>query len=175
MRLLRRPADKPQVHLPAENGSHNTAAQDLLVIGAHGGAGTSTIAALMRPAWDMGSLGHRLGHGRPPLQTKGRPLVVVTRNTVAAARHATNAVTALTDQAIAIAALVIVADGAGPEPRDATARYSLLEGRVRGVVRVPFIPGLRLVDDVAHLDEVPGRVQDALTTIWELAYSRPGN
>jgi hypothetical protein len=162
-----------EVHLPTDNGSHHTAPQDLLVVGAHGGAGTSTIAALMRPAWDMGSLHHLLQPGRPPIRTKGRPLIVVARNTVAAAWHATNAVTMLAGQDIVIAALVIVADGAGPEPRDATARFSLLEGRVRGVVRMPFIPGLRLVDDIAAVD-LPGRVHDTLATLWELAYGRSG-
>ncbi|SEF78460.1 hypothetical protein SAMN04489712_10222 [Thermomonospora echinospora] len=140
--------------------------------GAHGGAGTSTIARLMYPAWDMGSLEHLLGPGHPPLRDRRRPLAVVTRNTVAAARHATNAVTALHQAATPIAALVIVADGAGSEPRDATARFSLLQGRVGGIVRMPFISDLRLVDDATTID-LPKRARDALGAIRALAYGHP--
>ncbi|MBA9007306.1 hypothetical protein [Thermomonospora cellulosilytica] len=98
-------------------------------------------------------------------------MLVVARNTVAAARHATDAVTALHHAGVPIAGLVIVADGAGPEPRDATARFCLLEGRVRGVVRMPFVPGLRLVDDVTQIP-LPERARDALASIRHLAHGR---
>lgn len=170
MRLLRR--QMAGVHPPAEDGSHGGAPEHLVVVGAHGGAGTSTIAALLRPAWDLGTVGHLTGTGRMPAVAQSRPLLVVARNTVATARHATDAVTALHNAGVPIAVLVIVADGAGPEPRDATARFSLLEGRVRGAVRMPFMPGLRLVDDVTGF-ELPSRVRDALAAIRHLAHGQP--
>lgn len=139
--------------------------------GAHGGAGASTLAALMQPAWDLGPLQPLLGLGRPLLRDRERPLVVVARNTVAAARHATNAVTALHQTGTPIAALVIVADGAGSEPRDATARFRLLQGRVGGIVRMPFISDLRLVDDATAID-LPRRVREALGALRALVYGR---
>lgn len=147
--------------------------QDLMVIGAHGGAGTSTLADLLRPAWDLGAINHLAGSDRPPLRAEGRLLVVVARNTVAAAWHATNAVTALCGHTAPIAALVIIADGAGKEPRDATARFSLLESRVHGTVRMPFVPALRLVDHVRAI-ELPEKATAALTRIRDLADAHPG-
>ncbi len=162
MRLLRRRV--ADVHSPAEAGDRDATTDRPAVIGAHGGAGTSTIAALLRPAWDLGSVAHLAGTGRMPVLARSRPLLVVARNTVAAARRATDAVTALHHAGVPIAGLVIVADGAGAEPRDATARFSLLEGRVRGVVRMPFVPGLRLVDDVTQIP-LPERARDALASI----------
>ncbi|WP_433333002.1 hypothetical protein [Spirillospora sp. CA-294931] len=150
--------------------------RELVVVGAHGGAGTTTLAALLRPAWDMGTISDLLEPGRPPVQPKGRPLVLVTRNSVAAAQRATRAVTAIDatrDTSSAhLAALVIVGDGAGPEPRDATARFALLEGRVRELVRMPFVPALRLVDDPTQV-RLPRKVEGVLNRILDVALAHP--
>lgn len=99
-------------------------------------------------------------------------MVLVTRNTVAAAWSATRAVTLLHSHAVPIAALVIVSDGAGPEPRDATARFSMLEGRAGGVVRVPFAPALRLVDHIRAVTP-PDKVLAAVAQIRALVHARP--
>ncbi|MEU9845323.1 hypothetical protein AB0C69_39635 [Actinomadura sp. NPDC048032] len=37
---------------------------DVVLAGAHGGAGTSTLAALLPAAWDMGSIGQLLDLGQ---------------------------------------------------------------------------------------------------------------
>ena len=44
--------------------------------------------------------------------------------------------------------LAVVSDG-WPEPAAATSRFRLLEPQVGAVIRVPFVPGLRLADDPA--------------------------
>src|ERR1035438_3295559 len=69
--------------------------REIVVIGAHGGAGVTTLAVLLRPAWDMGIV-PRPARDRPPLRAWGRPVVLVSRNTVAAAARATAAVNAIT-------------------------------------------------------------------------------
>ena len=51
-----------------------------MVAGAHGGAGVTTLAALLQPAWDLGAPRHT-GREFPPLRSGGRPVVLVARNT----------------------------------------------------------------------------------------------
>jgi hypothetical protein len=121
------------------------AAPEIAVVGAHGGAGTTTLAVLLQPAWDMGTV-RRPARGRPALQARGRPIALVTRNTAAAATRATSAVNAITCQGERVAVLAIVSDGL-PEPAAAAYRFELLAARVGAVVRVPFIASLRAADD----------------------------
>lgn len=139
---------------------------DVVVVGAHGGAGTSTLAALLPAAWDMGSIGPLLELGRSPLRAKGRPVVVAARNTPVAARNATAAIGALCDWDERVSALAIVSDG-GPESREATARFALLDGRVGGVVRVPHVRALRLVEDPAAVD-LPSKARHAIDELRRL-------
>ncbi|MFG2245840.1 hypothetical protein [Spirillospora sp. NPDC048823] len=140
--------------------------------GAHGGAGTSTLAALLPAAWDMGPIRPLLELGRSPLRAKGRPVVLAVRNTAVAAKHATAAIGALSDWDERVSALAIVSDG-GTESRDATARFALLEGRVGGVVRVPHVRALRLVDDPCLVD-LPGKARQALDELRRLAGTSTG-
>src|SRR4051794_11079441 len=70
-------------------GADMRASRELVVVGAHGGAGATTLARLLWPCWDLGSIAAAVQSGRPPVQTKGRPLVLACRNTVAGARAAT--------------------------------------------------------------------------------------
>src|ERR1700722_6228239 len=88
---------------------------ELVVAGAHGGAGTSTLAALLAPAWDMGVVQPALIGG---LRPGGRPVVLVARNTVAAAGQAVTAVTAVTGSGLSVAVLAVISDGL-PEPAGA--------------------------------------------------------
>ncbi|MFI0351017.1 hypothetical protein [Actinomadura sp. 9N407] len=164
-----------RIRAHAHAGDPDATPHNLLVIGAHGGAGTSTLAALLDPAHDLGTVDRLSDADRSRLQTQG-PVAIVARNTVAAAWHATRAVTAVAatcqETGGHIAALVIVSDGAGSEPREATARFGLLQGRVRGLVRMSFVPMLRLVDDPTTV-MLPAKARDALETVLELAFSRP--
>jgi hypothetical protein len=143
---------------------------DLVVAGAHGGAGTTTIATLVGGAWDMGPIVD-VDPAYPGVRAHGRPLIVVCRNTVPAARYATRAVTALHAAGEPVTVLVVVGDGAGREPQDATARFALLEGRLGGTVRMPFVPALRLVDDPAQV-ALPASALRALEQIRDLVGAR---
>ncbi|WP_346049690.1 hypothetical protein, partial [Actinomadura chokoriensis] len=55
----------------------------------------------------------------------------------------------------------------GPESREATARFALLEGRVTGVVRVPHVRALRLVEDPSEV-VLPGKARQALDELRRL-------
>ncbi|MFP3965391.1 hypothetical protein SMC26_23995 [Actinomadura fulvescens] len=142
---------------------------ELVVVGAHGGAGTSTLAALLAPSWDLGSI-TVLDLRHPQVLPATRPLVLVCRNTAAGTRAATLAVTALGDRGQPVAALVIVSDG-WPEPKGAAARLTMLHGRVGAMVRIPFIASLRAVDDPTSV-RLPTRAQTALATVRGLTTTR---
>ena len=120
----------------------------VLIWGAHGGAGTSTLAAWLHPACDMGAM--RPGHypRYPAWVANGRPVIVACGTTACASRAATAAVAAMTGAGAAVCVLAVVSDG-WPEPAAAGARFRLLEPRLGAVIRVPFVPGLRLADDPA--------------------------
>jgi hypothetical protein len=135
-------------------------AAEIVVAGAHGGAGTSTLAVLLAPAWDMGTIG---APDSSVLRPAGRPVVLVVRNTVTAAARAAVAVTA----AVPVAVLVVVGDGL-PEPAEATYRFRVLEGRVGAVVRMPFIPAFRVAASPAQV-RLPRRARRALAEIRALA------
>lgn len=120
--------------------------RELVLWGAHGGAGTTTLAILLQPAWDMGAMRLKQDPRRSPASPQGRPVLVVCRNTAWSARRATSVVSAITRPGGRVAVLVIVSDG-WPEPESATARFRLLDTRVGAVVRMPFVPALRLADD----------------------------
>ena len=124
--------------------------RELVIWGAHGGAGTTTLAAWLQPAWDMGAMSPEPGPSCPATFARGRPLVVVCRNTAWSARQATKAVTAVTSQEGKVAVLAVVSDG-WPESAGARHRFRLLEAQVGAVVRVPFVFGLRMADDPAEV------------------------
>jgi len=138
---------------------------EIVLVGAHGGAGVSTLAALLSPAWDMGAVrGPRSGG---PLRAAGRPVVLAARNTVAAASRAVAATTAITGQGTRVAVLVVVSDGL-PEPAEARYRFRVLESRVGAVVRMPFVPALRAAGSPLQVD-LPRRASKALAEIRALA------
>ena len=141
---------------------------ELVVAGAHGGAGTSTLAALLAPAWDMGVVQPALIGG---LRPGGRPVVLVARNTVAAAGRAVTAVTAVTGSGLLVAVLAVISDGL-PEPAEARYRFRVLDGRVGAVVRVPFAPALRAAGDPLQVN-LPRRARQALARIRALAAEQP--
>src|SRR5580692_10157453 len=78
--------DRPQPHgVPPRTAGYRPP-DGIVLAGAHGGAGTSTMAVLLAPAWDMGPVsGATAGGG---LRPGGRPVVLAVRNTVPAAGRA---------------------------------------------------------------------------------------
>ena len=138
---------------------------EIVLVGAHGGAGTSTLAALLGPAWDAGVIRDPGRAG--PLRTGGRPVVLVARNTVMAAARAIAATTTITRQGTPIAVLVVVGDGL-PEPAEARYRFRVLEGRVGAVVRMPFIPALRAAGSPQQVNP-PRKARRTLAQIRTLA------
>ena len=139
---------------------------EIVVAGAHGGAGTLTLAALLRPAWDLGAVPVPGGRGGP-LRPGSPPVVLVARSTVAAAGRAVDATTALTGPGARIAVLVVVSDGL-PEPAEARYRFRLLEGRIGALVRMPFVPAFRVAASPLHVD-LPRKAARALAEIRALA------
>lgn len=119
---------------------------ELVIWGAHGGAGTTTLATWLQPAWDTGAMRPEPDPPYPAILARGRALVVTCRNTVWSASQATKAITVVTGNGGPVAVLAVVSDG-WPEPATATRRFRLLEPQVGAVIRVPFVPALRAADD----------------------------
>jgi hypothetical protein len=124
--------------------------RELVICGAHGGAGTTTLATWLQPAWDMGAIPPGPDTPHPAALAHGRALVVVCRNTAWSAVQATKAVNAVTSQGGTVAVLAVVSDG-WPESAGARYRLRLLEAQVGAVIRVPFVFGLRMADDPAEV------------------------
>jgi hypothetical protein len=122
----------------------------VLVWGAHGGAGTSTLAAWLHPACDMGSMRPGLYPRYPAWVANGRPVIVACGTTAHAAHAATTAVTAVRRAGAVVCVLAVVSDG-WPEPAVTAARFRLLGPQVGAIVRVPFVPAIRLADDPAAI------------------------
>ena len=157
-------ADRPRQHRGGPPRPARRQPPDGIVLaGAHGGAGTSALAVLLAPAWDMGVISGPAAGG---LRPGGRPVVLAARNTVAAAGRAVTAVSAITRAGAWVAVLVVVSDGL-PEPAEARYRFRVLEGRVGAVVRMPFVPAFRVTADPSHVD-LPRRARQALAEIRAL-------
>jgi hypothetical protein len=141
--------------------------RDLLVWGAHGGAGATTLAVLTAPARDMGTLRSEADYRYPPPDLAGNPVLVACRCTTWSALKAQTAITALTGAGGQVKVLAVVSDG-WPEPPIATAWFRLLSAQVGAVVRVPFLPRLRLCNDPA-LVPLTRTARHAVTAIRSLA------
>jgi hypothetical protein len=111
----------------------------------------------------MGAIGQLAGG----LRSGSRPVVLVARNTVVAASRAITATTAVTAAGVPVAVLVVVGDGL-PEPAEARYRFRVLEGRVGGVVRMPFVPAFRAAASPGQV-HLPRRARQALAEIRALA------
>jgi len=134
-----------------------------VVWGAHGGAATTTLAAWLQPAWDMGAMTAVPDPPYPAKVANGRALIIACRSTAWSAGQATRAVAAVTSQGGQVAVLAVVSDG-WPEPLAALSRFRLLEPQAGALVRVPFIPVLRLADDPATVP-LPRKARRALVQI----------
>lgn len=145
--------------LPAGEQAH----RELSIWGAHGGTGTSTLAAWLWPARDLGAMRDGPGPACPSSIAARRALVITCRNTAWSAARATIAVAAVTRRGGHVAVLAVVSDG-WPEPERATTRFGVLEPHVSAVVRIPFVAGLRPADDPATVT-LPGKALRALAEI----------
>jgi hypothetical protein len=153
---------------PVARGRHHRL--EMVIWGAHGGAGTTTLATWLQPARDAGAMSPAVDPVLPAVMTAGRVLVVACRCTAWSAAQADDAVAAVTDQDGQVAVVAVVSDGR-PEPHLATVRFQLLAARVGAVVRVPFVAGLRLADDPGTVP-LPRPVLRALAQI-QAAAGRP--
>jgi hypothetical protein len=127
----------------------------------------TTLARLLHPAWDLGVV-RRPDHG--PLWPAGRPVLLVTRNTVGAAGRAVAATRLLGEQGVQVTVLVVIGDGL-PEPTEARYRFRVLEGRVGAVLRMPFVAAFRIAADPLSVD-LPRRALRALAEIRALAHNQ---
>jgi hypothetical protein len=143
---------------------HYPPAAWVIVAGAHGGAGASTLAALLGAARDVGVVSPNAPGGG--LRPDGRPVVLVARSTVTAAGRAVAAVTAMDAGGVRVTVLVVTGDGL-PEPAEARYRFRVLEGRVGAVVRMPFVSAFRAAGNPRQV-ELPRRAQRALGEIRAL-------
>jgi hypothetical protein len=141
----------------------------MVLVGAHGGAGVTTLATLLRPAWDLGTV-RQAGPASVPLRPAGRPVLLVARNTAPAAAQAVAATRLLSEQHVQVAILAVISDGL-PEPAEARYRFRVLEGRVGAVIRVPFVPAFRVAADPLAV-RLPRRMRRALTEIRSLTHEQ---
>jgi len=169
---LPRPA-APHRTAPSRVARYGWQRRELVIWGAHGGAGSSTLAAWLQPAWDMSPMGPGPDPPYPAEVAHGRPLLIACRNTAWSARQATTAVTAVTGQGGHVAVVAVVSDG-WPEPPAATARFQLLESHADAVIRVPFVPALRLADDPAGVP-LPRATRRALDQIRAVTGRTPSD
>ncbi|GAB3456245.1 hypothetical protein GCM10027570_37530 [Streptomonospora sediminis] len=137
-------------------------AREIVLLGCHGGAGTTTLRILLKTPWELGAYSVE----NSDIATFGRPLTLVTRDNAAAAIRAADVVAHVAAAGAEIAALVVVADGSGPEPRAATAALRTAEPNVGSLIRFPHVAGLRQVD-IAEVEQVrlPKKAQQALVEI----------
>lgn len=151
---------------PARTDGAFGEARELILMGAHGGAGVTTLAALLGNACDLGAIRPN-HHGLVPLRAAGRPVVLVTRNTVRASAQAAAAIGAIRTLSTPIAVLVVVSDGL-PEPAEARYRFRLLADDVGAVIRVPFVAAFRIADDPARVD-LPRKARRVIACIRPVA------
>ena len=114
-------ADRPVWRVP--EAAHRAGR---VVWGAHGGAGTTTLAIWLLPAWDLGTAQPAMHPRYPAAIAAGRPLILHCRCTAWSARAATIAVAAVTRAGGQVTVLAAVSGG-WPEPCAAPARFGLLE------------------------------------------------
>ncbi|MEV0732254.1 hypothetical protein [Polymorphospora sp. NPDC050346] len=144
----------PQVAPAASGGAARPT-----VAGCHGGAGTTTVASLLAPASDAGTLW--------PTATSG-PLVLVTRGTLYGARRATLALAHMREAGVVPAVLVVVAEGPLPQPQGVALRLRLLSSRVPAIVRLPYVTRWRYLDDPLS-QRLPRRLRQPLQQILTAA------
>lgn len=123
---------------------------NVIVIGTHGGAGTSTLVSMLDPSGSGRVIewrpGMREGHDRIPL--------LVARSTALGLKAASEWVSRWRRD-LRRPALAVVADAPLGTPRIVRYRIRALERQVLAVVTVPYVYELRQSDDVDHVRDRP--------------------
>ena len=174
---------------PGAPGAAYQAGGQIVVVPAHGGAGASTLAEWLRrelssmPAgqeWRVGVTAALPDADPAQIAASARlrvpppavPVIIAAHGNAQGARRAVIAVSVLEQRGTWPAAIALVADGAGPEPRQTTQYLDLIGNRAGPVVRVPFVPQLRT-------GALPGAVRmrrglrEAVTGLLMLAAPEP--
>lgn len=151
----RRPSAARQAR-PAPTGPPNVRREaaiepGFLVAAAHGGAGASTVAALLEIALGAGSAAEPTA-AAAVLASRRRTLLVVAR---ANAYGLMQAASRLPEVAHHRPVLVLVADAPAGDPVAVRFRLRALDPLVSGVARVPFLPWLRAADHASDLADSP--------------------
>ena len=133
------------------------------VVACHGGAGASTVARLLEPAMDLAWVRDWVDYAAR-WQRHMVPLVLVARGTAAGTAAATETLAGAVGAGLRPAVLVVVVDGPWPEPRAARARIRLMAGRVGAVVRLPYVPRWRYVEDPLA-EPIPNKIAAAVDAI----------
>jgi hypothetical protein len=144
----------PQNHRSGESETVTRFPAGLWLVGIHGGAGTTTLAAAgvgidsgrrwpKRPEWSKPGL--RPAPGPPP-----GGLLLVVRETAAALTMATKATAAVQQGRVPdwlqVLGLVVVAAGPGKPAKIVRERLELAKGWMPEVWRVPWVPELLAID-----------------------------
>jgi hypothetical protein len=166
--------------------------RQIVIIPAHGGAGASTLVTLLHRMLAAAQAGHgwraaaaqALPDGDPeqiaasgwfrvaPAEMTGMPLIIAARGNPEGARRAVIAVTTLERRGVWPAAIALVADGAGPEPRQTAQHLDLIGHRAGPVIRVPLVAALRAGAGPGDI-RVRGSLHDALIGLLTQAVPEP--
>ena len=112
-----------------------------VVIGCHGGAGTTTVARL------IGGVVADMHVAVVNAAMASLIFVFVAWGNPYGARCAAEAFQRAPMPLLRRAGLIVVADGPWPRPRQATMRYRILSGQVAHVAYLPYVARWRYVDD----------------------------
>ncbi len=129
-----------------------------IVVGAHGGAGTTTLARFLGPGYVEVSASEVIDEVAP-ISAAG--VVVVCEGTASAVVSGVRTALALAGRGGDVV-LAVVADGPVPAPIAVRARLRAVRDQVAAVVRVPYVPGWRFVDEAL---QAPGGYLEAITKI----------
>ncbi|MCI0689927.1 MAG: hypothetical protein L0Y54_22220, partial [Sporichthyaceae bacterium] len=117
----------------------------LVVVGAHGGAGASTVATLLDPGRTGWAIEVHRGEGRIPVT---RHPIVVARSTAYGAAMLARLLTSW-PRRLERPCLVLVADAPVPPPFAVSFRLAALHSQISGMVMVPYLHRLRTCDSPA--------------------------
>ena len=174
---------------PARPAPARQVQRQIVIVPAHGGAGASTLAIWLRRELGAAPAGRgwrAVGTQALPDADPGQiaasdwlrglppevPVIIAARGNTQGARRAVIAVTTLEHRGIWPVAIALVADGAGPEPRQTAQHLDLIGDRAGPVVRVPFAAALRAGAD-PQAARMRGGLRDALTGLLALAVPEP--
>lgn len=135
----------------------------VVVVGAAGGTGVSTLTRLIGP--------FAVDAGQTLTQPDGRPLVVVTRSTAPGLLAAVNLLGAARDAGHHNPLLAVTCDGPWPAPPQARARRRMLDDRslTAAVIDVPYVIGWRDLDDPLTDGTVPAKLRRAVHQLTRTA------